>query len=395
MALKEATVRAGHIFLDRGTLHPADQACYHHLSFRGKLDIHAAVRNWTIWKRYSEFKKLHEQLISLYPDHPPSSPFPSKSLFPPTFGDAQKTEDRRRGLEDYVRAILRDRDDRWRQTDFWKDFLAIPTTSTNNSSNKNNALYTSESWLEEYQDMTQAGREVRSLMNKRDTHNARNEISASHHCTVQAKKLLLTMASRLAHLDSGIQTGLSDGELRRRRDMLNTLKEEKDALAKLISTGRQDNDLLYTNTTNHKIPSRQEDRQPMTSSSPSGENWMERKALLGDDSTKQQQQQQQQQPSRHSTGGRAFGAAYKLAKETKVTRGLDNEGIAKYQQQLMEDQDRQVEQFSAILNRQKQLGYAIGDELETQTQVLDELDRDVGRTQAKLKFANKRLGKIN
>ncbi|SAM05099.1 hypothetical protein [Absidia glauca] len=342
-----------------------------------KVDIHAAVRNWTIWKRYSEFKKLHEQLVALYPDHPPTSPFPSKSLFPPTFGDAQKTEDRRRGLEDYVRAILRDRDDRWRQTDFWRDFLAIPTRDTSTLT-----MYTSESWLEEYQDMAQAGREIRSLMNKRDTHNARNEISASHHCTVQAKKLLLTMASRLAHLDSGVQTGLSDGELRRRRDMLNTLKEEKDALAKLISTGRQDHDLLYTTstTTGSKVAA-----APMASS-PQGTNWMDRKQLLGGESVQ-----------RHSTGSRAFGAAAssKLAKETEVTRGLDNEGIAQYQHQLMTEQDLQVEQFSAILNRQKQLGYAIGDELETQTQVLDELDRDVGRTQAKLKFANKRLGKIN
>ncbi|ORZ13090.1 hypothetical protein BCR42DRAFT_355345 [Absidia repens] len=353
-----------------------------------KVDVQAAVRNWIVWRRYSEFKKLHEQLVALYPQHPPSVPFPSKSLFPPTFGDSQRTEDRRRDLEDYVRGILSDRDDRWRQTDIWRNFLAIPTGRSLDTAASS---YTSESWLDEYRDMTQAARETRSFINKRATHIARNEISASHSCTMQAKKLLLTLSSRLAHLESGLQslaqvraemTCMSEGEIRRRQDMVNTLKDERDALSKLISTGRYDHDLLHTNTF-------------QTSSSLANSRWMDRKALLGDSSSGDSQATPMVQ--RNSTGSRAFGAAFKqnqLAKETEVTRGLDNEGIVKYQQQLMQDQDQQVEQFSAILNRQKQLGYAIGDELETQNEMLDELDRDVGRTQTKLKFANKKMGKI-
>ncbi|KAI8086430.1 uncharacterized protein BX664DRAFT_157495 [Halteromyces radiatus] len=368
-----------------------------------KVDVHAAVRNWKVWKRYSEFKKLHDQLCTIYPKHTPPVAFPSKSLFPSTFGDPQKTEERRRGLEDYVRGILSDRDDRWRQTEVWRNFLAIPTGRPLDMASS----YTSESWLDEYQEMTQAARETRSLMNKRATHIARNEISASHNCTMQAKKLLLTLASRLASLESGLQalaqgggvhTGqyMSEGELRRRQDMLNTLKEEKEALLKLVSTGRQDHDLLYTNNNNnnnnhHSTTSSRSSSPTVTDTTnynTNGKGMMDRKALLGDNNNMVQ---------RNSTGTRAFGAAFKqnqLAKETEVTRGLDNEGIVKYQQQLMEDQDQQVEQFSAILNRQKQVGYAIGDELETQNQLLDELDRDVGRTQTKLKFANKKLGKI-
>ncbi|KAI9300797.1 hypothetical protein BJ944DRAFT_208654 [Cunninghamella echinulata] len=335
-----------------------------------KIEVHEAVRKWTVWKRYSEFVKLHEQLCAVYPHHPPPFNLPKKSLFPSTFGDQQKIEDRKHGLEDYIRGILSCRDDRWRQTEIWRSFLSIPTGRPLDT-------YTSETWLDEYQDMTHLARETKSLINKRSTHIARNEISASHNCTLQAKKLLITLASRIASLESGLKSlaisnggpdgsSMSEGELRRRQDLLSTLKEEKDTLLKLVKKNIKKN-----NNQQHDM----KETTPMMK---------DRNLLLGD------------KIQRNSTGGRAFGAAFKqqLAKETEVTRGLDNEGIVGYQRQLMEDQDQQVEQFSAILNRQKQLGYAIGDELETQNQLLDELDNDVGRTQTKMKFANKKLNKI-
>ncbi|OAD72295.1 hypothetical protein PHYBLDRAFT_113625 [Phycomyces blakesleeanus NRRL 1555(-)] len=319
-----------------------------------KIEVHAAVRNWIVWKRYSEFAKLNSRFLTIFPKNRPPVPLPSKHIFPSTFSDPDRIEDRRRGLEDYLRGMLSSRDDRWRQTELWKEFLAIPTGRQLDGQ----AHYTSESWLDEYNAMNSTAREIRSLINKRATHMGRDEISASHNCTMQAKKLLITLSSRTSALESGL-TGLangsffqglmSDGELRRRQDMLSTLKDERDTLMRLVNTGRQEQELLYNKP---------------TSQSPT--------AAL------QQQKQQQQQ----------------RAKETEWTRGLDNGGLLTQQQQLMEDQDQQVEQFSSILSRQRQLGIAIGDELETQSQILDELDGDVGRTQTKLKFASKKLGKI-
>ncbi|KAG2217407.1 hypothetical protein INT45_004865 [Circinella minor] len=82
---------------------------------------------------------------------------------------------------------------------------------------------------------------------------------------------------------------------------------------------------------------------------------------------------------------------YKKKQRAKETEGLDNDGLLVYQKQVMDDQDQQVEQFSALLARQKQLGFAIGDELETQNEILDELDAGVDRTGLKLKFASKKL----
>ncbi|CEP10513.1 hypothetical protein [Parasitella parasitica] len=376
-----------------------------------KVEVHAAVRNWVVWKRYSEFFKLDAQFHSIFPKQPTPTKLPSKRYFPSTFSDPERIEERRRGLEDYLRGILSSRDDRWRLTDVWRDFLAIPTGRSLDAS----TAYTSESWLDEYTTMVDTAREIRSLIIKKSTHLARNEISASHNCTVQAKKLLMNLSSRLSNLDAGlaglasgaIDGGMSDGELRRRQDLLAVLKDEKDALMKLASTGRQqDQDLFHkSNNTQNKQQYQQK-------------NVGDRKSLLGDNTTgfygatdddenygfptQQQQQPQKKEAMREKPkgfNGRAFGAAAaqrqkQMAKETEATRGLDNEGLLVYQNQIMGDQDQQVQQFGAILARQKQLGIAIGHELETQNQILDELDGDVDRTQTKLKFANKKLQKI-
>ncbi|CAO3624476.1 unnamed protein product [Cunninghamella echinulata] len=64
-----------------------------------KVEVHAAVRKWTVWKRYSEFTKLHEQLCAVYPHHPPPFSLPKKSLFPSTFGYQQNIEDCKHGLK--------------------------------------------------------------------------------------------------------------------------------------------------------------------------------------------------------------------------------------------------------------------------------------------------------
>ncbi|KAI7872882.1 Phox homologous domain-containing protein [Spinellus fusiger] len=335
-----------------------------------KIDVQAAVRNWTVWKRYSEFHQLHQRFLALFPQPPPTV-FPSKHYFPSTFSDAAKIEARRRGLEDYLRGMLSSRDDRWRQTDVWKDFLAIPVGRSLDAHN-----YTSESWLDEYTTLNNTAREIRSLINKRTAHMNRDEVSASHNCTMQAKKLLMQLSSRTSSLDSGLvllaqgtQAIMSQGELRRRQDMLTTLKDERDTLMGLVNTGRQDHEQLY---------------KPLATSAG------ERKALLGTKplSTK----------TKTTVGmGRALGPAYKAqdkAQETAQTRGMVNSDLSVFQQKLMEGQDQQVMQFSAILSRQRQLGLAIGDELETQSQLLDELDGDVDRTHTKLKFATKKLANI-
>ncbi|CAO3674086.1 unnamed protein product [Umbelopsis ramanniana] len=325
--------------------------------------------------------------IEIHAAHPPPNALPPKHWFTSTYGNPDKIEERRRGLDAYLRGIMSSRDDRWRQTDVWREFLSIPTGRPLDAS----SMYTSESWLDEFREMQTSAREVRSLINKRETHIARNEISASHNCTMQAKKLLTVLSSRLSDLDAGLmglangssgESLMTEGELRRRQDLLSGLKDERDTLARLASAARSDVMM-------------QSDAKPAKAG--------DRRALLKSTTVPTDAQDNFGFPQARDPGNgqpavvsnRVFGNARRQqGRETEQTRGVDNEGLLKLQQQMMDDQDSQVEQFSSILNRQRQVGYAIGQELENQNQLLEELDSDLDRTQVKLKFANKKLNKI-
>ncbi|OAQ29791.1 Phox-like protein [Linnemannia elongata AG-77] len=304
-----------------------------------KVEVHAAVRTWSVWKRYSEFETLNDRFLELFPDHPPPQPLPTKHWWQSTMDNPELLEERRAGLETYLRGILSHRDDRWRLTHEWNEFLAVP------------------SWLEEFRNLQGISREVRSLINRRETHLGRNEISASHNCTIQSKKLLTSLGLRIPALENGLMSLamgggggggkgsiMSDGELRRRQDMLSELKDEREVLTKLVIANRQNDGMVG------RVPNPR----------------------------------------------RVFGRVVQtLVQETSQTRGLDNEGLLLLQQEQMKQQDDHIEQFNAILQRQKHIGLAIGQELDNQIQLLDELDRDVDRTTLKLGLVNKKIGKIN
>ncbi len=80
--------------------------------------------------------------------------------------------------------------------------------------------------------------------------------------------------------------------------------------------------------------------------------------------------------------------------ETESTRELDNEGVVQLQRRLMEDQDQDVESLARIVRRQKEMGLAIKDEVDMQTQMLDQLDLDMNRADAKIKVAKDRARKL-
>jgi regulator of vacuolar morphogenesis len=65
------------------------------------------------------------------------------------------------------------------------------------------------------------------------------------------------------------------------------------------------------------------------------------------------------------------------------------------QREELGTQDEQLEQLMSVLKRQGQIGQAIGDELDLQNKLLEELDADVDRTQAKLKKTGKTLVKVS
>ncbi|KAG0319716.1 hypothetical protein BGZ97_001591 [Linnemannia gamsii] len=457
-----------------------------------KVEVHAAVRTWSVWKRYSEFETLHERFLELFPDHPPPQPLPTKHWWQSTMDNPELLEERRAGLETYLRGILSHRDDRWRLTHEWNEFLAIPvgrsqadlfaggpgvhgpapvgnnntgssgrespapsilshlnifgfgqsssthsteTTVTSSSSSPiihsapTPQFYTTESWLEEFRNLQGIAREVRSLINRRETHLGRSEISASHNCTIQSKKLLTSLGLRIPALENGLMSLamgnpggggkgsiMSDGELRRRQDMLSELKDEREVLTKLVIANRQNDGMVGYQGAGSSVPASSSDRSALMTGRSSGSlggggggssgSHSQPSSLRGNpDNFSLAESTLNYGGSIHSSSGassrvpnprRVFGRVVQtLTQETSQTRGLDNEGLLMLQQEQMKQQDDHIETFTAILQRQKHIGLAIGQELDNQIQLLDELDRDVDRTTLKLGLVNKKIGKIN
>ncbi|CAG8539184.1 16227_t:CDS:2 [Acaulospora colombiana] len=341
-----------------------------HIVYR--VEVNTSSRTWSIWKRYSEFDELNDKFVRLFPNNPPPNEMPAKHYFQSTLGNPVLIEERRRGLEDFLRGILFHKDDRWRETDEWKEFLAIPTGRPLDAT----TMYTSESWLDEYNQVQSMTKEIRSLLNRRETHIISNEVQASHNCGVQAKKSLAALGVRVTQLEGGL-TGLakgmgrdgkimSEGELRRRQDLLNDLKDEKDTLNKLVMANRPD--ISKSTTPASSVDRAALFRQPV----PRHRSSPQLSGRLGNNVNVLERP-----PSR-----RVFGNARAMPEETEVTRGLDNEGLVNLQRQTMEDQEHHVEQFSAILSRHKQIGLAIGQELDIQNQMLSELNVDQTATYA-------------
>ncbi|KAG9284289.1 hypothetical protein G9A89_002099 [Geosiphon pyriformis] len=365
-----------------------------------EVEVRAAVRTWVVWKRFSEFEDLNKKFLRLFPNHPPPVDMPAKHFFQSTLGNPVLVEERKRGLEEYLQAILNDRDDRWRDTDEWREFLAIPTGRPLDAS----TMYTSESWLDEYNQVQSIARDIRSLLNRRETHFAKNEVQASHNCSLQAKKSMSTLNARLSQLDTGLQ-GLAkgsgrdglvmlEGELRRRMDMINDLKDERDTLTKLVLANRPDIGKASTPASNidrnslFRQPIRQRSSPQLTRGSGLGMTVTYPSSNLSGSFTSSTR------PTVASR--RVFGnTAAPMPVETEQTRGLDNDGLVKLQQQAMSDQDLHVEQFSALLHRQKHIGLAIGQELDIQNNMLDDLDNDVENMAGKLRYAQRKITNIH
>ena len=73
------------------------------------------------------------------------------------------------------------------------------------------------------------------------------------------------------------------------------------------------------------------------------------------------------------------------------TGDMSNQQIHQYHQQVIQEQDDQLDTLSESIGRQRHLSMQIGDELEGQVALLDDVDRGVDRHQSRLDGATRRL----
>jgi regulator of vacuolar morphogenesis len=337
-----------------------------HTAYR--IEVQASVRSWQMWRRYSEFDELNTELTKLTSFDPPAN-LPSKHIFSFRKNDAKILEERRIGLETYLRAIVGSKDSQWRDTTVFKEFLGVPTGKYGGVEGGPVTQFTLSSWLDEQADLLTLVRDIRADINKRNALADMGDVSGSHISNVQAKKKLVALLDRIGTLAKGLEAlgmrGMTQGELQRRGDMIARLQDDCEKLGKMVIAARQASRPL-TSATHDRSPASHIDRASLLTSPPSAS-------------------------SKRSVTTRVFGGP---PQETEVTRPLDDEGLLQLQKTQVDEQDNQLAQLTGILRRQRQLGTAISSEIEQQNEMLDDLSNNVDRVGSKLGAANKQLRRL-
>ncbi|KAJ9602106.1 hypothetical protein H2200_013466 [Cladophialophora chaetospira] len=342
------------------------------------ITLRLPLRSFTVQKRYSDFLTLHSGLTDQVGSPPPCT-LPGKSWFSKTVSNPQLTEERRHGLEAYLKTINEIDDSRWRTTSVWRAFLNLPSSFANSTSSKAGALHSVISgpggggapitdpvtWLDVHRDLKTQLQDARLNLTNRDqasTTQKQHEASAaakSH--LVKASGLITALEEGLTNIQKVVDGGwggqkLGEGEVRRRKDLIASAKKDRDGLENLL------NAMVTKSKLDQTVASIQQTHELMGGAPNS-------------------------KPK--VSGGRVLG------KETAETRELGNQGVLQLQKDKMADQDLDVEELRKIVQRQKELGIAINQELEVQNDMLRMVDEDVDRVQGKIQIAKRRIGKIS
>jgi regulator of vacuolar morphogenesis len=334
------------------------------------ITLRLPLRSFVVQKRYSDFDALHQTLTQQV-GAPPPEPLPAKHWLKSTVNSVELTRDRQVGLEKYLRAIAESPDRRWRDTSAWRTFLNLPSSSTTNSAISAGGMVKSAvagaadpgTWLDIHRDLKQNLHEARQCLSRRDAAVDSGNSTAAAEAGAAAKRVLVRSGTLIATLADGLrriqESGrLGEGELRRRRDLVSQARMEREGLDKLSNS--------------------------MSSST----------SAVGRGGFSQGQASAADKAGLLKGGrpaGRVLGAPLP---ETDKTRELDNSGVLQLQKQEMQNQDLAVDQLTAVIRRQREMGERIHEEVEDQIRLLDELDQDTDRTGAKLKVANNRIKKM-
>ncbi len=336
------------------------------------ITLRLPLRTFVVQRRYSDFATLHQTLTSVIGAAPPVL-LPGKTWFKSTISSPELAEDRRRGLESYLRAIAESPDRRWRDTSAWRTFLNLPNMgSAGNSSasvrggygipNKDAANRAAAqdpgTWLDLHSEMKRDFQEARRCLARRD--------GATDNATVleagsSAKKAIIKASGLLTFLGDGLRgmqdsRRLGEGELRRRKDLLAAARVERDDLEKLSNTISANAKTLSQKT----MPSA-----------------VDRAALVGNGP---------------QTGRRVLGAPLP---ETDRTRDKNNSGVLQLQKQMMQEQDEDVNDIGKIVRRQREMAEAIHQEINQQIEMLDDVHNQVDVLDAKVKVAKNRTNKLS
>ncbi|KAM6174396.1 syntaxin-8 isoform 2-T2 [Erethizon dorsatum] len=84
-----------------------------------------------------------------------------------------------------------------------------------------------------------------------------------------------------------------------------------------------------------------------------------------------------------------------LLEEPEETRGLGFDELRQQQQKIIQEQDAGLDALSSIISRQKQMGQEIGNELDEQNEIIDDLANLVENTDEKLRTEARRVNLVD
>ncbi|KAJ2613157.1 hypothetical protein H4S08_002369 [Coemansia sp. RSA 1365] len=396
------------------------------------LQVQGPVRSWTVWHRYNDFLVLEYELSREFPGTPTPGSLPPKSLTSwfsklpaigsgSSDGDLEFVEERRHALERYIQSMVISEDERWRNSKALQSFLApatkgsrylagknLPpnmstTGSETGSVNSDVSWVTPASWLSSHRDAEQVVRDIRQYILRRENALTRNEVSVSHQSLLQAKRLVAELGRSIKTLEQGlehIKSELTAGELLRRQDMLMRLNEEKSNLNRIVMgpgavSGNSDRTALLEGASSGSNNTRVLGRAGTSTAAGSTTSYnMPGTIPMRSHGLAQQGMGDSSTISRQAPRSRRIFGNSNPPQETNETRGLDNQGLLQLQSDRMQEQDQAVAEFSTLLRRQREMGVAIGNELDLQNQLLTELDQDMDRTGNKLATARRQANRL-
>lgn len=361
------------------------------------ISLQLPLRRHDTQKRYNDFAALHDALVSEVGTPPPVA-LPAKSWLRRTVNNASLTEERRRGLEQYLQAILAAEDARWRSSSAWRSFLNLSSSSTTSSSGrtKGNTLTTNAGtigqpaadpshWLDLHRELKTQLQAARSLLKRRES---ASTAQAQHTISAEAKASLVRAATTIAQLDDGLQAisaaskgdeggwggakRLGDGEIRRRRDLVGSAKKEVEGLEGVL-------------------------KSMATQSAKAGEGASSSSSMMMNTSAAATSQQKSElwkgtSAATAKPSGRVLGGPLK---ETERTRELDNTGVLQLQKQVMQEQEEDVLSLGKTVAKLKDMGILINEELTVQNEMLGVIEQDVERVQGKIDIGRRRIKKIS
>ncbi|GBF90597.1 hypothetical protein Rsub_03169 [Raphidocelis subcapitata] len=201
-----------------------------------------------------------------------------------------------------------------------------------------------DSWTKEYETCRDLTQEIVQLIQDRNINHPDGGPEASR-MTAAARRKLGTLGTSLETLlrwlDAPEAAALPEQERFRRRDLLHVLRNRREQIQQSLK------------------------RQQAPS---------QREALLA------------------GGGGGAGGSGG--ARETEATAQLDARGMLQLQEQVMQQQDRELEQMEKTVTSTKHIAVTIGEELDLHTRLLGDLEDDVDVTHTRLRAATKRVRHI-